>query len=391
MTQEELRPTVLHDCHMALEAKMGQEGDCLVPLSYGNALGEVGQTRQRAGVIDMSHTVRIRFRGDHALDLLERICTHDVAHQQDDSLAQSLLCNERGGIIAEIELLRLESSWLMTSSAGNRASLLEYVQLQGAGMNVKIEDLTLKQARIDVLGPQAKELLDAVLPFKVSDLKNGGVKEGSMLLVKYIAARSDMGGLWGAQVYLPELLAAKAWNFITHKAGDRAIKPLGLAALDVLRIEEGIVRYGHEINQTIDPVTARLENMLHMGHEFVGREALLQLQQRRPARVRVGLLLESSNRLAAAKEIKDSIFLFDLQDIIPRQGAAILDSAGSEIGVVTSGTYSPTMSSAIAMGYISASAAQVGGDVLLDIQGTRKQATVVDLPIFSQNNEKVQA
>ena len=378
MTHEDkLRPSPLHDLHMALEAKMGDEGGRLAPLSYGNALGEARETRARAGVFDLSHTARIRLRGDEAQSLLERLCTHDVAHQEDATAAPTLLCNERGGILADACLLRLEDHWLLGASAGNRVKVLEHLAAHAGNLAVKIDDQTDKSVRIDVAGPRAAEILDAVLPFRVSHMPPGAVIEGSMLIAKYVAARTGLGGLWAAQVILPNLLAGKAWNYITHKAGHNAIKPAGLAALDVLRIEEGLPRYGHEINETIDPVTAGLANLVDLGHEFVGRDAVAQLSARPPARKRVSLVIGPDRPpLGGATEIADSVFLLDLQDIIPRQGATILDAGGAEVGVVTSGTYSPTRRAVIAMGYVATSAATPEAKLHVNFMGQRREATV---------------
>lgn len=380
MTQEEkLRTSALHDCHMALEAKMGQEANWQVPLSYGNALGEVREARSRAGVLDMSHCAMVRVRGGQAPALLERVCTHNVARQEDATIAPTLLCNARGGILAEAQLLRLEEHWLLTTSAGNREKALEFLSAHAAGLDVKVEDQTAKNVRLDVLGPKAPEILDAVLPFKASHLPPSAVIEGSMLIVKYVAARADLGSLWRAQVFLPAMLAGRAWSFVTRKAEDNAVKPMGLAALDVLRIEEGLPRYGHEINETIDPVTAGLTAMVDLGHEFVGRDALAGLVQRPPARRRVKLLFQDHTPLDRASEIKDSIFLFDLQDIIPRQGAVVLDKEGAEVGVVTSGTYSPAGPAVIAQAYVAASYAMAGGELLVDIVGQRKAVKVAEV------------
>lgn len=359
---------------------MGDEAGHSVPLSYGNALSEVRETRDRAGVFDLSHAGRIRLRGDDAQTLLEQLCTHDVAHQEDATIAPTLLCNERGGILAEAQLLRLEDHWLLNTPAVNLAKVLEHLAEHADGLAVKIDDQTDKTVRIDVLGPRAGEILDALLPFKVSQMSSGAVIEGSMLIVKYVAARSDMGRLWGAQVILPTMLAGKAWNFITHKAGDNAIKPAGMAALDVLRIEEGLPRYGHEINETIDPITAGLGHLVDLDHDFVGRDAVAQLSARPPARKRVSLVIGPDRPpLGGATEITDSVFLFDLQDIIPRQGATILDADGAEVGVVTSGTYSPTRQAVIAMGYVTTAAAAPEAKLHVDLQGVRKGATVTDL------------
>ncbi len=244
-----------------------------------------------------------------------------MAHQEDATAAATLLCNAKGGILAEALLLRMEDHWLLTSSPGNHEKLLSHLAAHAGGLEVKIDDQTDKNVRLDVIGPAAGKILDAVLPFRVSELPPGAVLEGSMLVVKYVAVRADLGSLWGAQVILPALLAGRAWNYITIKAGDRAIKPAGMAALDILRIEEGVCRYGHEINETIDPLTAGLEKLVDLRHDFVGKEAISRLWGRPPARRRVRLAVAPERSpLHGATEIKDSIFLFDLQEHHPAPG-----------------------------------------------------------------------
>lgn len=105
--RSELLRTALHDKHIAMDASMGDVAGWEMPLSYGGAIDEAGLVRQRAGVFDAGHLGRIRIRGDGALGLLERVCTHDVAHQEDDTVAPTLLLGERGGILDVGKLARL--------------------------------------------------------------------------------------------------------------------------------------------------------------------------------------------------------------------------------------------------------------------------------------------
>jgi len=340
MSEHELRKTALHARHVAAEAKMGQEAGWEMPMVFTGIAGEVLAVRGRAGVSDISHAGRLRIRGAGAVELLERLCTADVAHQEDDTAVHTLLCNERGGVIDQGLLLRLEDFWVLTCSPECREKVLAHLQAAAADFDAKIDDQTEKTSQIAVTGPAAPEILDAVLPMKVSPLPPLAVKTGSLLVARYIAARAGCGGLWGLEVILTNMMVGQAWRFITEKAGGNAIPPVGLAARDVLRIEAGLPRYGRELNETIDPVTAGLERAVDFGHDFLGREAIQKIRDRGPARKLVGLILEETPSGQPAS------------GVVPKQGAPVLDKDGVEVGAVTSGTFSPTLNKVVAMAYV---------------------------------------
>lgn len=370
MTDGKLLKTALYDRHVALEAQMGEEAGWSVPLSYRGALEEASAVRSRAGVFDMSHFGRIRVRGDGALRLLERACTADVARQEDDTTRWTLLCNERGGIIDRCRLIRLESFWVLVTSPLCRVKVLEHLAGLAGGLDAKVDDQTDKTSLLTVIGPAAPQILDAVLPFKIGHLPAGTAKTGSLLVARYIAERMELGGLWGVEVAVPNLAAGQAWRFITHKAGEQAMPPCGLAAWDVLRIEAGRPRYGHELNETIDPITAGLAGEVDFAHDFIGAEAVRAVQERGVARKLVGLIVELPTELAGAPTI-------------PRQGAAVTTAAHEEVGVVTSGTLSAMLDKPIALAYVTADAA-AGGGLLIEAGGEKRPARVSPLPFARQ-------
>jgi aminomethyltransferase len=362
---QELLKSPLHERHVAGGTKMAPAAGWDMPLSYRGALEECEEVRRRAGVLDVSHFGRFRVRGDGALDLLERVCTTDVARQEFDTAAATLLCNERGGIIDAARLVRLEDSWLLVTSPDARQRVAEHL----AGENVfdaKIDDQTAKTAQLLVAGPSAGELLDAVLPEKVASLPPGAARTGSLLIAKYVAWRGNELGDFSLEVSLPAMAAGLAWDFVTRKAGERAIPPAGLAAWDVLRIEAGLVRFGHEFNETIDPVSAGLADRIDGSRDFLGAKALTELRGKSPARIRVGLSLQKSSP----------------SPTIPRQGAMIFRADGTETGTVTSGTYSPTLGSALAMAYVAAQDSPVGTELFVECGNEKIPASVAALPFF---------
>ena len=368
--EDESHKPALHDQHVALDARMAPEAGWRMPLSYRGALDEAVGVRRRAGVFDVSHCGRIRIRGDGALDLLERACSCDVVHQEDDTSETTLLCNDRGGIIDCGRLIRLSDFWVLVTSPPCREKVLTHLQELAEQYGAKVDDQTDKTTMLVAAGPATAGILDAVLPFDVSDLPAGAVKFGSILIARYIAERVDLTGEWGVAVSIPDMMAGQAWKFVTQGAGEHAIPPAGLAALDVLRIEAGLPRYGHELNETIDPVTAGLAGAVHFEHDFIGRDALATIREKGPARQLVGLVPAAPSSTPTVASI-------------PRSGTAVSTGDGSEVGAVTSATYSPTLEKVIAMAYVDREAAEAG--TALCVQADPPcEANVVDLPFVGK-------
>jgi len=352
----------LDSAHRGLGATMGHEGGWEVPLSYTGPLVEAAETRRLAGVFDISHVGRIRIRGADALALVEKLCTSDVVHQEDDTAACTLLLNESGGILADAIVARLEGFWLITTDPCNRDKVLAHATGVCQGMSAKVDDQTEKGAMLAVTGSAAREVLDAILPEKPGDLPDGAAKIGSMMIARYIIIRKSFTGMWGLEVILPKMFIAKAWRFITENAGDKCLKPAGMAARDILRIESGLCRYGHELNETIDPFTAGLESLVDFNHEFIGRQALTGIRSRGISRRRVGLRFDCSE--------------------IARLGDTVYDADGLEAGAITSGTFSAALDCPVAMAYVSLPACETGTILQVEVASANRKlsATVTDLP-----------
>ena len=141
------KQTALHAQHLSGEASMGEEAGWSMPLRFGAVAEEVQACRERAGVFDVSNVGRLRVRGDGALELLERVCTHDVARQEDNTASPTLLLNERGGILDMGILYRLDRFWVLTTSPDNREKILAHLQAQEIA-GVKIDDQTNKVAQL---------------------------------------------------------------------------------------------------------------------------------------------------------------------------------------------------------------------------------------------------
>lgn len=363
MTDEEKpAPLQLNDKHAAMEARMGPSGGRLVPVSYASVLDEVEAACHEAAICDISNVTRFRIRGDGALELLQRVCTHDVARQEDDTAGLTCLCNQRGGIVDCGYLYRMENRWILTGDGGNRDKTLEHVVEAAAGLDVKVDDITDKTCHFWATGPRAPEQLDTLLDRDLGALPLHAVKVESYLVTRLIASRTGYGPRWSLEVIVPNLLAGQAWQFVTKK-DEASLRPIGHTARDVLRIEAGLARYGHELNETIDPFSAGLDRCVSLDHDFIGRDALDE-RKAKPGRRLARLELEQVSPPEAPP--------------IPRMGAEIRDDQGRSIGTVTSGTYSPVSGGAIGLGYV-APDAEWGMEVQVRCADQWRRATLGSL------------
>ena len=186
-----------------------------------------------------------------------------------------------------------------------------------------------------------------------------------MGLLKFTVFRSGYTGEDGVEIIIPAKVASMAMKLIAGKMDKESatIKPAGLAARDTLRLEAGMPLYGHELSETLDPISAGLGWAVDLNKDFIGAEALRRIQETGPKRKLVGLELEGKR--------------------IARQGAPVL-ADGETVGEVTSGTLSPTLGKSIALAYVAADRAGEGTALAVDLKGTTVAAKVVKVPFYKR-------
>ena len=278
---QEPRRTPLHEQHVRAGARMVDFAGWSMPLLYTGIMDEHARTRADATVFDVSHMGRLRIAGQAAWRLLDRACTADVAGQEDDTAGYSLLCNPAGGVIDDIFVLRLAGDWTVVCNASNRLKVLEHLtQLNEAeGFAATIEDRTPATAMLAVQGPNAAAKLAALLPVDLAAVGRHGVLAGEFMGYEFTASRSGYTGEDGYEITLPGGVASQAWEYLVAHGG---IAPAGLGARDVLRLEAGLPLYGHELNETIDPISAGLGRHVRPTGSYVGAAALARACAGRP-------------------------------------------------------------------------------------------------------------
>jgi aminomethyltransferase len=360
--------TPLYNWHLAHGARMVDFAGWDMPVQYSSIVEEHTAVRSAAGLFDISHMARLIFEGPDALDLIQYVYTNDASSMKIGQARYGLVCNERGGILDDVLVYRLEPFWLMVVNASNREKILAWVKQHQGSRHVQISDKTFVWAMVAVQGPRALELVAPDYP-AASGLKyyhaafQDGASDAPLLV-----SRTGYTGEDGCEIIMPADHVVTRCDLLEERGGSLGVPltPCGLGARDTLRLEAAMPLYGHELNEEIDPIQAGLVWAVKLDKgDFIGREALAQRRTDEGLRRRVGLELEGKR--------------------IAREGAAVLRE-GQTIGRVTSGTFAPTLQKAIAMAYVDAAHAAAGTVCTVDVRGKPAPARVVPLPFYRRSS-----
>jgi aminomethyltransferase len=374
-----LHKTPLFDWHVSHQGRMVGFGGWEMPVQYSSVIDEHITTRTAVGLTDVSHMGRLKFEGEGAGRLLDGFLTRNVAVIKPGQVRYSLVTNEQGGIIDDVLISRFESPqetggeyYLLVVNASNREKVLSHLHrylMPGVQKNVTLTDLTFPTAMFAVQGPKAVELLQPFVDVDLATIKyyNGlyvSLDHPKAAGRKFLLTRTGYTGEDGFEICVDADIAPEIWDVFLHAGQPFGAKPVGLGARDTLRLEAALPLYGHELSETITPFEAGLSYALHLaGPQFPGSGVLAQLADQPPARVRIGFELEGKRPA--------------------REGCEIYHD-GEAIGIVTSGTFAPTLNRSIGMGYVPPEFSEPGTAVEIDIRGKKSPAKIVPLPFYAR-------
>jgi len=359
-----VKKTPLYDFHVQSGAKLVDFAGWEMPLLYTGIVQEHNQTRTAASLFDVSHMGRIDLRGPDAEALLQRVCTRQLGDAQVGQSRYSHVCNEAGGILADVIVSRYSDHWLVVCNASNHDRILGWLQQHAAGRDVRIDDVTERTFMVALQGPQVMGILAAKLPIPLTDLKRYRFKTGEFMGIPYSIFRSGYTGEDGIEMILPANVAPLLLPLVTGTMdGGLGIQPAGLGARDTLRLEAGMPLYGHELNEKTDSISAGLGWCVDLNKDFIGVEKLKEVQDHGPMEILGGIEREGRR--------------------IARSGTSVIDDS-EPVGQVTSGTFSPTLNKSIAMAYVRAALAEPGRRLAVDLGGKINPAVVVPLPFYKR-------
>ncbi len=366
----------LLDFHVEeLGAETGLFGEWEVPMRYTSSLEEHMSVRTSAGVFDVSHMGRIRFRGSDVLDFIQYIYTKDLSKTKEYNLSGPTLALNMWARVKDDEMLYKisDEEWLVVVNALYRDKMLKYFNdvIREKNYDVEVEDLTFKYSMIAVQGPRSAEILSSLGNAEwINDLKplEFRLNEEIKGLKIYLISRSGWTGedgfeIWGEHQAIKQLMRILV---------DKGVKPAGIIARDTLRMEMGYVLGEHEYGE--DPVKYPCALSLRYGlgaidwkkKGYVGEEALRSCRRNGVRWVRIGVKMSKK----AAR-------------IIPREGSSIYVE-DIYVGWITSGSFSPVLKRGIGQAYIDSRYALFGEPVELEIRGKRYPGKIVDFPFIKK-------
>jgi len=353
----------LANIHNALGAKMVPFAGYNMPVSYEGVNAEHETVRNAVGVFDVSHMGEFLVMGPNALDLIQKVTSNDASKIVDDQAQYSCFPNATGGIVDDLIVYRFNAEkWLLVVNASNIDKDWDWINSHNS-MNAELKNISEDYSLLAIQGPKAVEAMQSLTSVDLSAIKFYHFKVADFAGLEHIIiSATGYTGSGGFEIYCKNSEVAQVWKKVFEAGADFGIKPIGLAARDTLRLEMGYYLYGNDINDTTSPIEAGLGWITKFTKEFTNSANLLKQKEQGPER-----------RLIA----------FELNERgIPRQGYDIVDGQGEKIGVVTSGTMSPSLGKGIGMGYVPSNMKSLGTQIYIQIRKNAVPATIVKLPFY---------
>lgn len=350
--------------HIALGAKMAEFAGYNMPISYSGINDEHAAVRKNAGVFDVSHMGEFILKGDHALDLIQRVTSNDASKLVAGQAQYSCLPNTTGGIVDDLIVYCIEpnKTYMLVVNASNIDKDWNWIS-QFNTNNVEMHNISDKTCLLAIQGPNATKILQPLTELDIMNLKYYTFVKGTFAGVENVLiSATGYTGSGGVEIYFEDNdgAAEKIWDAIFTIGGPQGLKPIGLGARDTLRLEMGYCLYGNDIDDTTSPLEGGLGWITKFTKDFTARPIIEALKASGVQRKLVGFEM--------------------LERGIPRHDYIIKDAEGNTIGKVTSGTQAPSLNKAIGLGYIATAHAAIDSIVYIDIRNTLVKAKVVKAP-----------
>jgi aminomethyltransferase len=373
---DELRKTALNGTHRRLGAKMVNFGGWDMPVEYpssGGLLAEHRAVRTGVGMFDVSHMGDIRIRtGRHlggALAAVQHITMNNAAKLAIGQAQYSAMLYPQGTFVDDVIVHRLgEDDFLLVINAGTREKDVSWVQQNVREFDCLVEDLSDAYTQLAIQGPRAIDVLQKLTDAPLKAVSNYWFTHGTVCGLKNILiARTGYTGEDGFEIYVHPNVAEseRIWNKVIEAGAEYGLVPCGLGARNTLRLEAKMALYGHEISESINVWEAGLDRYCKMDKgEFIGRAALERARAQGLSRTLVGLEM--------------------IERGIARDEYRCWNEAGEQIGVITSGSPSPTLGKNIALAYVKPEVAVLGTIILVEIRSQKCKAQVVATPFYKR-------
>ena len=358
------KKTPLYDRHIELGGNVMNFGGYLLPTQYSGIKQEHNAVRSKAGLFDVSHMGEFIVSGPNAESFLNKMTVNDVTSLSVGQAQYSAMCTKNGSIVDDLLVYKKENDFMVVVNASNLEKDLDWLNSHKVGQ-VSIEDVSDQTGLIAIQGPRSRNILQTLTDTNLSNIQFYHFKDGKVSGKDAIIARTGYTGELGFEIYASSDDIGEIWDAIMDAGADKGLSPAGLGCRDTLRMEMKFALYGNDIDETTNPLEAGLGWITRLGKDdFMGKKALLEAKANVTRRL---VCLEMTERA------------------IPRQGCPILMNDES-VGIITSGTMSPSLETGIGIGYVDLPFDRSGTELVVDIRGKMKVAIVVKPPFYKSGS-----
>ncbi len=361
-----MHKTALESIHIALGARMVPFGGWNMPVQYRAILDEARTVRTKAGLFDLGHMGRVKVSGPQAEAYLQKLQTNDAAAIPVGRIRYSMLLNDQGLTQDDILVYRnpKNDGFFIVINAGNTERDLGIMRATAKGFDVVVEDCTNSLGMIAIQGPASEKITQRFTKGDLKALKYYAWMETEVCGVPMTLSRTGYTGEDGFEVYMPTGHEAKVWNAFFEAGTPEGMTAIGLGARDTLRHEAGMPLYGHEIDETTNPLEAGLDWAVKMNHDFTGKAALEKV-------------------IAAGGTGRKLVGLTSTSKRCPRQGYPLVQG-GKQVGHVCSGNISPTLDTNIATAYVRTDLAVPGTPLEFLVRDKGEPCVIASLPFYKR-------
>ncbi len=359
-----MKNTALTKTHESLGAKMVPFAGYNMPVSYEGVNAEHETVRKGVGVFDVSHMGEFLISGPNALGLIQKVTSNDASKLTIGRAQYSCLPNETGGIVDDLIVYRIkEEQYLLVVNASNIDKDWAHISSYNNEFKADMKNISEGYSLLAIQGPKAVVAMQPLTSIDLSAIKFYHFEVADFAGIEHvIISATGYTGSGGFEIYCKNEDVKQIWDKVFEAGADFGIKPIGLAARDTLRLEMGYCLYGNDIDDTTSPLEAGLGWITKFTKDFVNSEAL-----------------EKEKKHGMERKL----VAFELDDRgIPRHGYDIVDGNGKAIGVVTSGTMSPSLGTGIGLGYVPIIFSELGSKIQIQIRKNAIPATIVKLPFY---------
>ncbi len=359
--------TPLYHWHVQAGGRIVDFAGWQLPIQYTSIVDEHHAVRKAAGLFDIAHMGRLYLSGPGSTEFLNTLVTVDVSKIKPGSVKYALVTKDDAGVLDDVLISCFETdSFMIVVNASNREKIVGWIKEHfPKESQIEFEDRTLEEFMLAIQGPKALSIVQQLLPEEIAEMKYYKFVEMTLNDYRLLVSRTGYTGEDGFELITDASQAEWLWTTLLAFGEAEGLKPAGLGCRDTLRLEAAMPLYGHELSETTDPLTADLSFAVKLDKpDFHGKEKLVEIKAAGLKRKRVGLTVEGKR--------------------IPREGVKLYDGS-TEVGEITSGTFSPTLEKTIAMAMVDSSHIATGTALEADLRGTRIPVVVTELPFYKRS------